>query len=101
MEIVSWNPLFVTVPMIAALMVLTILMRKAAMDKDVIYIQVSVDIFNKKSREIAGAWICKNLTFNLQGRNHWIFCMRDQVYVERSICPVSGSDIVNASEYLD
>ena len=41
--------------MIAALMVLTILMRKAAMDKDVIYIQVSVDIFKKKSREIAGA----------------------------------------------
>ena len=64
MEIVSWNLLFVTVPMIAALMVQTILMRKAAMDKDVIYIQVSVDIFIKKSREIAGAWICKNLAFN-------------------------------------
>ena len=65
MEIVSWNPLFVTVPMIAALMVLTILMRKAAKDKDVIYIQVS---------EIAGAWICKNLAFNNEktyNQNGW------------------------------
>ena len=34
------------------------------MDKDVIYIQVSVDIFNKKSREIVGVLICKNLAFN-------------------------------------
>ena len=51
------------------------------MDKDVIYIQVSVDIFKKNSREIAGVLTCKNLAFNdekafnQQGSNHGIFCM--------------------------